>query len=176
MAMVASLAICAPTAIQAAQDNLESVMWELVSLSEDPEKIETFIENFPDSEHVDEARAMLTRIETRKNSYGLEDSIFQSVGNVTYTAPMAFGNEHLIGQSLSEIVEASPQYPPVEGLPEEMWQERSCSTCHNWTRETLCTQASTYVSMDPAKYREKMHPFGGLLKINLRNWAQNDCG
>ena len=151
-------------------------MWELVSRSNDAEKIETFLENFPGSEHADEAREMLGQIEAQESTYRLEDSIFQTIGNVTYTAPIAFGNEALIGLTLSEIIEASPAYPPVEGLPEAMWQEQSCGSCHNWTRATLCTQAGTYVSMDPAKYREKMHPFGGLLKINLRNWAQNDCG
>lgn len=159
----------------AAQDNLENLMWELVSSSNDIGSVEAFIERYPGSAHIGEARAKLARLQEKQVAQSMESEIFRSIGNVTFTSPLAFGNENLIGRSLSEIIEAQPQYPPIAGLPEEMWRDQSCVSCHTWTRADLCVQANTYVDMDPERYREKMHPFGGMLKINLRNWAQNDC-
>lgn len=174
-AIAAVMSLAAPAYVLAAQDNLENLMWELVSSSNDITSVEAFIERYPDSPRIDEARATLAKLRQKDSAQSMEDEIFRSVGAVTYTSPLAFGNEHLIGRSLSQIIDSHPEYPPVAGLPEEMWKEESCRSCHNWTRDNLCVQANNYVAMDPDKYRQKKHPFGGLLKINLRNWAQNDC-
>ncbi len=174
-AVAVVLALILPNSVLAAQSDIEAMMWDLVTTTDDISHVEAFIRNYPDSEHIEEARAIADRLRLRQNAHSMEDTIFQSIGSVSYDVPLAFGNEILIGRTLSEIIETSPEYPPIEGLPEAMWKEQTCKSCHTWTRQDLCTQANTYVSMDPAKYREKMHPFGGLLKINLRNWAQNDC-
>jgi len=104
-----------------------------------------------------------------------EEAIFALIGPVTYETPLAFGSDHIIGKTLPEIIELSPAFPPIEGLPEEVWAESSCGSCHQWTREALCTQAQVYIDQDPSRYRTKSHPFGGALKVNLRNWAMNDC-
>ena len=37
------------------------------------------------------------------------------------------------------------------------------------------TDHKTYITKKPVKYQEKQHPFGGMLKINMRNWALGDC-
>ena len=66
-------------------------------------------------------------------------------------------------------------FPPMEGLPEEVWKGKTCNSCHEWTRADLCTQAKTYIAKKPVKYQEKQHPFGGMLKINMRSWALGDC-
>lgn len=174
-ALVAAVILCIPVSLAANQDSLESLMWDLVSDSEDVAKIEAFIESYPDSEFVIDARATLQTLRDRDAGYNLEDSIFQATGGVSFDIPMSFGNEYVIGRTLAEIIESSPAFPPVEGIPDEMWRNQSCKSCHTWTREALCTQANMYISMEPSKYREKQHPFDGMLKINLRNWAQNDC-
>lgn len=175
IAFCAVLCLSAPLTVQAAQTDIEDIIWELVSTTDDLNKIEAFIKSYPESAHIDEAQDIADRLRTRQASLGLEETIFDTIGNVTYNSPLAFGDEHLIGQSLADITASSPAYPPIAGLPEELWKNQSCKSCHNWTRADLCVQANNYVAMDPKKYREKMHPFGGLLKINLRNWAQNDC-
>lgn len=174
-AIVAVFGLFAPGFALATQDNLENLMWELVLSSNDTTSVIAFIEQYPNSSRIEEARATLARLQQKDAAQSMEDEIFRSIGAVTYSSPLAFGNERLIGQSLSQIIDSHPEYPPIAGLPEEMWKEQSCRSCHNWTREDLCVQANNYVAMDPGKYREKMHPFGGMLKINLRNWAQNDC-
>jgi tetrahydromethanopterin S-methyltransferase subunit B len=175
IALLTALFISVPTVGTAAEGDLESLMWQLVSTSEEVSKLEAFIESYPDSVHLQEARAIIEQLKLRENVYELEESIFDSIGQVSFDQPLAFGNQQIIGRTLLQILDESPAYPPVEGLPEAMWKENTCQDCHSWTREALCVQAGNYVAMDPGKYREKLHPFGGLLKINLRNWAQNGC-
>lgn len=171
---VFALALFVPAASFAATE-LETIMWELVQSEDDLANVETFIENFPDSEHIEEAKEIAERLRVQQDVSAMDESIFEIIGSVTYTTPLAFGNEHTIGRSLAELITTSPAFPPIEGLPDELWKDRTCSTCHQWTRDDFCSQASTYVSKDPKKYREKMHPFGGMMKINMRNWAQNGC-
>lgn len=175
IALVAMIAFSTPIASIAQNDDLGTIVWELVSTTDDLAQIEAFIDNFPDSENIEAAKALADRIRMRGNATELEETIFETVGSVSFNAPLAFGDEHIMGRTLSEITQSSPAYPPIEGLPDEVWKDKPCASCHQWTREDLCVQANTYVSIDPMKYREKMHPFGGLLKINLKNWAQNGC-
>lgn len=158
-----------------ANTDLESIMWDLATSTESLDNVNAFIENFPESENIDAARDLAEKLRTRDRAASLEDSIFAMVGTVTFSAPLAFGDENILGQTLPQIMESSPAYPPVAGLPEAYWKDETCASCHQWSREALCTQATTYVTKDPSKYRDKKHPFGGLLKINLRNWAQNGC-
>ena len=76
---------------------------------------------------------------------------------------------------MAEIVELSPMFPPVEGLPEEYWKEQSCSNCHEWTQAALCTQGETYVTANNERALAKVHPFGGVFKQALRSWASEGC-
>lgn len=156
-------------------NQLESEFWALASKSESVESLQTFIDNFPDSEYVDEARAMLEDLEEDARKREFERMVFATVGQVKFDQPLKFGDDYLIGRSIAQVIQGSPQYPPVEGLPESYWKEQTCSNCHKWTRENLCTQAGAYIDMEPVKYRSKQHPFGGLLKISLRNWAIGGC-
>ena len=155
--------------------DMEEDFWAIASQSQSAETLNTFLEAFPESQYADEARAMVNELADDDRRREFEESIFAMVGQVTYDEPLSFGNEAIIGHSLSEITQLSPAYPPVEGLPESFWKEQDCTTCHQWTREDLCTQASTYIAKKPVKYQSKQHPFGGLLKINMRNWAIGGC-
>ncbi len=94
---------------------------------------------------------------------------------LTFTAPFRTGGAPLQGLSMAEIVELSPMFPPVEGLPEEYWKEQSCSNCHEWTQDALCTQGETYVSASNERALAKVHPFGGVFKQALRAWASEGC-
>ena len=77
------------------------------------------------------------------------------------------------GHSLEELVKGVPTYPPIEGLPENLWQ-KTCSNCHNWNRQTLCQQAMIY-AQDPKMTMRKQHPYGSPEKIAMMNWAQHGC-
>ena len=96
-------------------------------------------------------------------------------GPITFASKLDSELEQVNGLTLEELVTQSPMFPPVAGLPEEYWREQSCSNCHNWTRDALCTQAQTYLTADLQRSLSKQHPFGGVMKQALRSWAAGDC-
>ncbi|MFK7834995.1 MAG: caspase domain-containing protein [Sulfitobacter sp.] len=94
---------------------------------------------------------------------------------LTWEMPFTNGGDTLEGKSIEQLVTLSPLFPPIEGLPEEYWKEQSCSNCHQWTKEALCTQGNTYVSAGNSEAISKQHPFGGAFKMNVRSWAEGGC-
>ncbi|QIE43487.1 caspase family protein (plasmid) [Rhodobacteraceae bacterium SC52] len=93
---------------------------------------------------------------------------------ITYNGSLETGGAGIVGNSLESLITGSPTYPPIEGLPESVWKDATCSTCHQWTREALCTQAQTYLAAE-APALAKTHPLGGGFKHNLKYWAQDGC-
>lgn len=96
-------------------------------------------------------------------------------GPLTFASPLASELEQINGLSFAEIITQSPAFPPVEGLPDSYWKDQACSACHQWNRERLCTQANTYLSLNMQRSLNKQHPFGGVLKRNLKSWAAGGC-
>lgn len=99
----------------------------------------------------------------------------QEAGPVTYASPLVTELSQINGLSFAEIIEQTPMFPPVEGLPESYWKTQTCSSCHQWNRERLCTQANTYLSLNMQRSLSKQHPFGGVLKRSLKSWAAGGC-
>ncbi len=95
--------------------------------------------------------------------------------DLTFTMPFTSGIDILMGKSIEQIVTLSPLNPPIEGIPEELWKDQQCSNCHQWTKEALCTQGTTYVTAGNDDAVSKPHPFGGSFKLNLRAWADGGC-
>ncbi len=96
-------------------------------------------------------------------------------GPVTYASPMQSEMPQIAGLTLAEAVTRSPVFPPIEGLPESYWKDQTCSACHQWTRDRLCTQGNTYLSLNMQRSLGKQHPFGGVLKQTLKSWAAGGC-
>jgi hypothetical protein len=94
---------------------------------------------------------------------------------VKYDVPLVAPGSIIDGILLSEITALSPMFPPVEGLPDEYWKEQSCANCHEWTKDRLCDQSNVYLNLSGQKSLEKPHPFNGLLKRNLKQWAAGGC-
>ena len=94
---------------------------------------------------------------------------------LTWTMPFTNGEAPILGRSMVEIVTLSPSFPPIEGLPEELWKEQSCANCHQWTQEELCAQGNRYVSAATDDALQKPHPFGGMFKRNVKAWAEGGC-
>ncbi|SPH24125.1 hypothetical protein DEA8626_03174 [Defluviimonas aquaemixtae] len=92
---------------------------------------------------------------------------------IGFTTPLAIGGPEVEGRSIAQLIDGSPLFPPIEGLPEELWKEQKCSACHNWTQEALCEQGKTYQSNEEAL--SKQHPLGGGLKRALKAWAAAGC-
>jgi len=98
-----------------------------------------------------------------------------SSGVVTFTQALISGLPEVSGRSIAELIKAKPLFPPIEGLPDSYWKDQTCANCHQWTVESICEQANTYLSLNRQRSLAKQHPFGGALKQNLRTWAAAGC-
>lgn len=99
----------------------------------------------------------------------------EPVGPVTFTGPLTSADPDIDGKSLADLIVATPQFPPIEGLPDEVWKDKPCSDCHQWNAERLCEQAQVYRGKDAETILTKLHPFGGTFKRNLKAWADGGC-
>ena len=154
---------------------IELPLFQFALEREDVRSWELFIERYPNSTLRPQAEAELARVRAKNASRSLEDELFSIVPPVTFSAPLAITSPEIDGLSIEQILAVSPAFPPVEGLPAEVWQNQTCANCHVWTRENICEHAGRYIHADPSGYQDKKHPFGGTFKTNLRQWALNDC-
>lgn len=92
---------------------------------------------------------------------------------VRYSQPIPFGGYPVQGKSLEELVHGVPMFPPIAGLPDNVWH-KTCNNCHEWNQQTLCQQAQIY-AQDIKMTMRKQHPYGGPEKLAMRNWAQHGC-
>ncbi|WP_299483920.1 caspase family protein [uncultured Roseibium sp.] len=93
---------------------------------------------------------------------------------VAFNVPLGAGDPDIATRSLSDLLSVSPRFPPIEGLPEAAWKDKTCASCHQWEQANLCTQAKTYMD-DGTRALSKEHPFGGVFKQLLRIWAEGGC-
>jgi len=92
---------------------------------------------------------------------------------VRFSEPIQSGGFPVQGHTLEQLVKGVPTFPPIAGLPDDVWQ-KPCSNCHQWNRQTLCQQAQIY-AQDIKMTMRKQHPYGGPEKLAMRNWAQHGC-
>lgn len=101
-----------------------------------------------------------------------EDIVPPPIG---YLTPITKGDEAVLGQSIATLIEGTPLFPPVEGIPEEVWKDKACSDCHQWDQSNLCTQAEFYLKPANRVSLTKPHPYGGSFKAHLQSWALSGC-
>jgi hypothetical protein len=77
-------------------------------------------------------------------------------------------------KSLEELIVGQPVFPPIDGLDPSIWKNKNCGTCHQWTKERLCTQAKTYVEAKKMVERIR-HPYGLEFKHVLERWGEGGC-
>ena len=94
---------------------------------------------------------------------------------VYFDRPMTEGAPEIVGRTIMEVTGLTPIYPPIEGLPDAVWKNQTCTTCHTWTRDALCAQGKAYLGETAARALSKEHPLGGSFKRNLRVWAGGGC-
>jgi hypothetical protein len=92
---------------------------------------------------------------------------------VTFNGIIKEGPTPINGSSLAQLIQSVPDFPPIEGLPEEAWK-KTCNNCHQWNQQSLCVQAKLYVN-DPKMMLRIQHPFGGPEKVAMMKWAQGGC-
>mgnify|MGYP000247267045 FL=1 len=93
---------------------------------------------------------------------------------IAFNTPLGMGEPEIATRSISELITGSPIFPPIEGLPEAVWKDKTCAECHHWEQANLCDQAKTYVANE-ARTLAKQHPYGGAFKQALRLWAKQGC-
>jgi len=92
---------------------------------------------------------------------------------VTFNGIIREGPTPINGSSLAQLIQSIPDFPPIEGLPEDAWK-KTCNNCHQWNQQSLCVQAKLYVN-DPKMMLRIQHPFGGPEKVAMMKWAQGGC-
>ena len=94
---------------------------------------------------------------------------------VSFAAPLTVGPKDIMGRAIAELINLSPLYAPIAGLPKEAWANLPCSTCHKWTEAALCDQAKFYVKEAAPLVALTQHPLGGAFKLTLRQWGAGGC-
>lgn len=138
---------------------------------------ETYLQTFPDGVFATLAAAEIRALKLSTappdpapgpTAAALPDAIITYLSPLTREGPIQ-------GRSIAQIIEGSPQYPPVDGLPDSYWKTKTCSNCHHWNQAALCEQGKTYLTQSGRFALEKRHPLDGFKQV-LRDWAAADCG
>lgn len=160
----------------------ETAAFEMATELATAEGFEAFVKQYPDSVFLEVAQAEIDALNAASTPpvpdvdpaiAALEAELAAQV--LTFSAPLVVGNDAIIGQSIEHLITTTPLYAPIEGLPDEVWKDKSCDTCHVWTQEALCTQATTYLGQNAQRSLALEHPLGNAFKLTLRAWAQGGC-
>ena len=173
--MIAAADAEAPTEIQL-PDAEEIMSFESAVSVGSVESLESYLMKYSDNYYTSEVLQNLLAIK-KDSAHPLSNTLatMDLQEGVTFAGLIENGAEELIGFSISELIRGSPLYPPVPDLPETYWKTKSCSNCHQWTRDALCTQSHVYEGQTNDRSLVKQHPYGGSFKQVLRSWAAGGC-
>jgi uncharacterized caspase-like protein len=166
----------------------EQELFRASQANPDEASYQAYLDAFPGGVFSDFARAELAALRAQNGndpdgrgkapevrSDGGQVAALDTGAPVTFLTPLVSEVPEVNGRSIADLINATPIYPPIEGLPESFWKNQTCSNCHEWTEERICTQANTYLSLNMQRSLDKAHPFGGALKRNLKAWAAGGC-
>ena len=142
----------APLADPLADPLAELNLFEQAIMTNAPEDYRRYLDTFPSGTYADLARLTLNNL------------------TALTPAPEPEPEPDLATLDIPAFTKLTAMYPPIEGLPAEIWQNVPCSTCHNWTPEALCTQGQRYQATTIAQ-GSKDHPFGGIFQGKLKDWT-----
>ncbi|MQQ10091.1 peptidase C14, caspase catalytic subunit p20 [Epibacterium sp. SM1979] len=157
----------------AALPSAETAMFRAAESANTIEALEEYLRVYPMGEHLNAARIALAALQSQAPAATAVP--IAGLASVTFTAPITRDLPELGGRSMAELITSTPNYAPIEGLPEEVWKGQTCANCHEWNRERLCEQGQRYQVTASARSLHKPHPFGGQFKTVLRAWADNSC-
>jgi hypothetical protein len=158
------LLLAMPAAAQTAQ---ETALFEVAQASGQPADFLAYLARYPDGVFAEAARFELRMAGIDPPSPPQTD--------ITFTTPLADGEEGVRGQSIADLLRGTPRYPPIEGLPETLWKDQPCATCHQWTAADLCEQGRTLNRPEMAARMDLPHPYGAAFKRALRSFAAGGC-
>jgi uncharacterized caspase-like protein len=168
----------APPPVAAGPDDTERAMIETARSSGALADYEAYIAAYPEGAYA-ELAAFEIRV-LREQMAAADPAAVPAAPampneRVTFAAPIDGDISGVSGRSIADLITGSPHFPPIEGLPDAVWKDKTCNACHEWTQERLCTQASTYLAEAGARSLSKQHPYGGAFKRTLRSWAEGGC-
>lgn len=169
----------------------EQQMFEALQANPTLEGYQDFVAAFPDGTYSEFAKGEIAALQANTNFDPVGEGVTEEQPEietaalserqatvpsvVKYDVPLVAPGSVVDGLLLSQINTMSPQFPPIPELPEEFWKDQSCSNCHEWTRDRLCEQSNVYLNLSAQRSLEKAHPFNGVLKRNLKQWAAGGC-
>ncbi|WP_417208544.1 caspase family protein [Antarctobacter sp.] len=176
----------------ASADLTDDALWLKVQQSKDPQEVVAFIRKHPTSAHITAAGVLLSELLVQDDATpGADITALSTIEpaetpTVRKTDTLTAGSNQstgvrtdqkkdsvYFGMSLDELLLQSPLYAPIEGLPQELWQNEVCGTCHNWTKRDLCDQGMRY--QNEVIGSGQIHPLGGAFRSNLKDFAARGC-
>lgn len=180
----------APEPVAKGPSAKEQALFEAAQANPSEDAYTAYLDAFPQGVFAEFASQELVALKQKNGTDPIGEGVTQPVapvvaapapelvvpsGPVTFKSALASDSPSISGRSIEDLIAMSPLYPPIEGLPEEYWKDKTCSNCHQWTQDRLCTQAEAYLSVNMERSLDKKHPFGGALKQNLKAWASAGC-
>ena len=159
-----------------AQDDSSIVIeqiWKSIKTSRNPDYVIAFRQQFPKSKFDQEALALLSTLLVEK----VEETDQQETdeARISFLDPIKGYTPFLNGNTIAQLLNSRPLFTPIEGLPDEVWKDKKCSGCHQWTPDDLCVQATHIAKPANANRLEIEHPLGTQFKMVLKDWAEDGC-
>jgi len=135
---------------------------------------QTYLERYPNGTFADLANAEIANMSATEavstdkgvpRGTSTELRFNQPLGNDPQNPPRSF----------KQLIDGSPMFAPIDGLPEEHWLDKSCSNCHQWNAERLCEQGQFYLDKTTSMINRAKHPYGGFFKESLKLWTEEGC-
>lgn len=146
----------------------ETAAWESAKKTGDPRLLIEFLNAYPESDYSMEALQQVTVLINGMNA--ARAALEQNPPR--FSTPMRGITDELDGRSIESLLKVQPTYPPILGLPNNLWKNRACSSCHKWKRDNLCRQAQTYQGRDKPDFP---HPHGPQFHVVLKVWGETGC-
>lgn len=136
----------APTASDTAAD--EKLMYDMALADKSAIGLKTYIEAYPDGIYARRAQDQIAALEPAAaapapapklvelepmpapNPSAEKSAVPDETLLTTLNTPLTTGDERVRGATIAELIKDSPSFPPIEGLPNELWKDQTCSNCH----------------------------------------------
>lgn len=148
-------------------DPAEEALFLVAQTSGRPADFIAYLDRYPDGVYAEAARFELLMA-------GVTPPLARQM-DVTFVTPLEAGEEGVKGRSIEELLGGTPHYPPIEGLPDEVWKGQPCAACHQWTVADLCEQGKALNRPEMAGRLDLPHPYGPDFKRALMAFANGGC-
>jgi hypothetical protein len=163
----------APEPAPAAPDPAEAADFKAAQAEGSATSWEAFLAEHPDSVFREIAETELAAALDKKAAD--PTPAIGDLGPVSFDQPIRGGGPNVDGRRIEEIILGTPLFAPIEGLPEAVWKDKTCSNCHEWSRQPLCDQGTFYVTTEAPMPLGPVHPLGGQFRRVLKAWAAGGC-